>query len=516
MSDKKQDNRPDILRLKPMNYIGGQEIESDVLRPVVFSSDNRFCRFELEPKGHLSSSSSIAFSIIPSTDADINRVFLPPNIGIHSLIERAVLRTSSGRVICDIEDFGHFSSLRSMLKDNDTQTQREQYLSGRDMDYELAYTSKDNVTADGYGLSNGREYTQTGILDNDNASSQGKSQVAGLGHHNFQYITSQDGRTDLSPSFSVVLHDLFPFLKSSMNRLPLFMFESDRIQIELYFTPTKRDRVCLTKKADGKNDREFLIDQNSVELISDHIFYPTQSLQQMKDAEPSEMGYFDYILSKQTITAKTDTDATSGVVTRNADDTAQVNIRNIGGSSRIVTKVYSAYVPTGNKEQAILNKYQAVGMTKPRTADHGAVRSSGVLESNLFFNERFLYPLNVKNNSRHFFNLYDADKRHYHTPREVYSDNGSAIVDATSSDFHYEGRTQLGGLAGSQFWQAFRLNRGERVGTKGIDLHMNAGGVNGDVKGGLPDGTYTQMVYQEVLRTLTMDKNTGQIEVFFQ
>ena len=54
-----KDNRPDIMRLKPMEYIGGQVIESDVLRPVVFSSDNRFCRFELEPKGHLSSSSSI-------------------------------------------------------------------------------------------------------------------------------------------------------------------------------------------------------------------------------------------------------------------------------------------------------------------------------------------------------------------------------------------------------------------------------------------------------------------------
>ena len=513
MSDKKQDNRPDILRLKPMTYVGGQEIESDVLRPVVFSSDNRFCRFELEPKGHLSSSSSISFSVVPN--ANVTRTYFPPNIGVHSLIERAVLRTSSGRVICDVEDFGHFSSLRSMLKDNDTQTQREQYLSGRDMDYQLAYTSKDNVTADGYGLSNGREYTQTGILDADNNASQGKSQVAGLGHHNFQYITTQDGRTDLSPSFSVVLHDLFPFLKSSMNRLPLFMFESDRIQIELYFTSPKHDRVSLTKKNDGDNDFDFLIDQNSVELISDHIFFPSQSLQQMKDAEPKEMGYFDYILSKQTITANTDTDG-DGVVTRSANDTAQVNIRNIGGASRIVTKVYSAYVPTGNKEQSVLNKYQAVGMTKPRSADHSAVKSSGVLESNLFFNERFLYPLNVKNNSRHFFNLYDADKRHYHTPREVYSDNGTAIVDATSSDLHYEGRIQLGNLAGTQFWQGFRLNRGERVGTKGIDLHMNAGGVDGDVKGGLPDGTYTQMVYMEVLRTLTMDKNTGQIEVFYQ
>jgi len=493
MSDG-NDTRPDIMRLKPTQYVSGQEIESDVLRPVVFSADNRFCRFELEPKGHLSSSSSISFSLKPNSD--ITRAFVPPNIGIHSLIERAVLRTSSGRVICDIEEFGHFSSLKSMMKDNDTQTQREQYLSGRDMDYELHYTNRDNVKASAYGLSNGREYMEVAVLQSF-AASQGTASVAGLGHHNFQYITTQDGRTDLTPSFSIVLHDLFPFLKSSQNRLPLFMFENDRIQIELYFSPTIRDRVCTTKKDDGKNDRPYLIDQNSVELISDHIFYPQMSMQQMKDAEPSQMGYFDYTLSRQTITA-------SG----GADDTAQTNTRNVGGASRIVTKVFSCYAPTGNQEQAILNKYKALAMNKTG-------QESGQLESNLFFNERFLYPLNVKNNARHYFNLTDADKRHYHTPREIYSKGGSALLKTASDGHLYEGRDQEGNLEGSQFWQGFRLNRGERIGTKGIDIHMNARGVNGAGKG-LPDGTYTQFVYLEILRTLTMDKNTGQIEVLFQ
>ena len=495
MSDER-DTRPEIMRLKPTNYVAGQEIESDVLRPVVFSSDNRFCRFELEPKGHLSSSSSISFSIKPN--AGVTRAYVPPNIGIHSLIERAVLRTSSGRVICDVEEFGHFSSLKSMMKDNDTQTQREQYLSGRDMDYELHYTNGTNTDAAAYGLSNGREYMEVGVLQSD-AASEGTASVSGLGHHNFQYITTQDSRTDLTPSFSVVLHDLFPFLKSSQNRLPLFMFENDRVQIELYFTQTIRDRVCLTKEDDGNNDKEFLIDQNSVELISDHIFYPQMSLQQMKDAEPSTMGYFDYTLSRQTITANKD-DLTL--------DTSQTNTRNIGGASRIVTKCFSCYAPTGNQEQSVLNKYQALAMT-PTTLQ------SGELESNLFFNERFLYPLNVKNNARHFFNLYDADKRHYHTPREVYSNSGSALLKGASSGHNYEGRNQDGNLAGKQFWQGFRLNRGERIGTKGIDIHMNARGVDG-AGAGLPNGTYTQIVYLEVLRTLTMDKNTGQIEVLFQ
>tara|TARA_R110000803_G_scaffold102283_1_gene170332 strand:+ start:1773 stop:3269 length:1497 start_codon:yes stop_codon:yes gene_type:complete len=495
---KSQDARPDILRMKPMSYVSGQEIESDVLRPVVFSSDNLFARFELQPKGHLSSSSSISFSLKPN--AGVERAFVPPNIGIHSLIDRAVLRTSSGRVICDQEEFGHFSSLKSMLKDNDIQTQREQFLSGRDMDYELHYGS--NVGALYYGLSNGREYTQSNILHADDKSSQGKASVNGLGHHNFQYITTQDSRTTLSPSYSIVLHDLFPFLKSG-NRLPLFMFESDRIQIELYFTAPKQQRVCVTQKLNGAAleetlNQEFLIDQNSVELISDHIFYPTQSLAQMKDAEPSEMPYFDYQLSRQTITSDS-ADATK--------DTAKTNTRNVGGASRVITRVFSAYVPTGNQETTILNKYKALAMTP-------TAKQSGELDSNLFFNERFLYPLNIKNNARHFFNLYDTDKRHYHTSREVYSNSGTALMGAGSTDYQYEGRVQSTNLAGSQFWQGFRLNVGERIGTKGIDIHMNARGVNGDGSG-LPDGSYTQYVYLETMRTLTMDKNTGQIEVLF-
>ena len=507
MSDKGQDKRPEILRMKPMEYVAGQEIESDVLRPVVFSSDNKFARFELEPKGHLSASSSISFSIVPN--AGVTRAFFPVNIGVHSLIDRAVLRTSSGRVICDIEDFGNFSSLRSLIKDNNTQTQREQYLSGRDMDYELIYSDKNNVKADKYGLSNGREYTQSGILDGTTAGSYGKAQVAGLGHHNFQYITTQDNRTGLSPSFSIALHDLFPFLANSQNRLPLFMFENDRVQIELYFSDVKNVRVCQAKKvantpADEVTNLDYLIDQTSLELISDHIFYPTQSLQQMKDAEPSQMGYMDYILSKQTIVSD------SG---DNTKDTAQTNIRNIGGSSRIVTRVFAGYVPTGNQENTFLNKYKALGMSQPRVADRNANRQSGQLESNLFFNERFLFPLDIKNNSRHFFNLYDSSKRHYHVPREVYSDSGNALLVA-DADRGYEGHEQ-DQLYGSMFWQGFRLNRGERVGSKGIDIHMNARGVNG-TGSGLSDGTYTQVTYQEVLRTLTMDKNTGQIEVFYQ
>lgn len=488
-------SKPEILKIKPPAVLTtGQQIDSDVLRPVVFTSDNLFARFELEPKGHLSPTSSISFSVVPT--ADVERAFFPPNVGVHSLIKRAVLRTSSGRVISDMDEFSHFSSLRSMMKSNDLQTQREQYLSGRDMDFEPVY-SDEGITAERYGLTNGREYTTEGILDADEGASQGKAQQCGLCHHNFQYITTQDGRSNLSPSYSITLHELFPFLASN-NHLPLFMFESDRIQIELYFSDVLNDRVSLCKKDDGNTDKQFEIDQNSVELISDHIFYPQQSLEQMKKDEPTQYPYFDYILSRQTITAN-DGDATK--------DTAKTNVRNVGGAGMVVTRLFGAYVPTGNKELSILNKYQALAM-KPTT------KQSGQLETNVFYNERFLYPLNLKNNSRHFFNLTNSNKRHYHTTREVYSASGEALVlDATASH-KYEGRGQTAGLKGTQFWQGFRLNLGERIGSKGIEVTMNARGVNGDGEG-LDDGEYTQFVYLEVARQLLMNPTDGQIETMY-
>lgn len=488
-------SKPDILKIKPQVVLStGQQIDSDVLRPVVFTSDNLFARFELEPKGHLSPTSSISFSLVPNSN--VERAFYPPNVGVHSLIKRAVLRTSSGRVISDMDEFSHFSSLRSMMKSNDLQTQREQYLSGRDMDYEPVYTDE-GLTAQRYGLSNGREYTTVGILDADEGASQGKAQQSGLCHHNFQYITTQDGRTNLSPSYSISLHELFPFLASN-NHLPLFMFESDRIQIELYFSPVTNDRVSLCKKDDANTNNNFVIDQNSVELISDHIFYPLQSLEQMKKDEPTDYPYFDYILSRQTITAN------NGDATK---DTAKTNVRNVGGAGMIVTRLFGAYVPTGNQELGILNKYEALAM-KP------TAKQSGELESNVFYNERFLYPLNLKNNSRQFFNLTNSNKRHYHTPREVYSASGEGIVLDTDASRKYEGRGQTAGLKGKQFWQGFRMNLGERVGSKGIEVTMNARGKDGTGEG-LDDGSYTQFVYLEVARKLEMNPTNGQIDVMY-
>lgn len=494
MSDKPDTSaQPSLIQLESLPVDSNQEIESEVLRPVVFSSNNTFARFELEPKGFLSAGSTIALSVIPP--AGITRGYFPPNIGVSSLIQRAVLRTSSGRILSDMEEFNNFQSLKSLSLPSDTQTQRHQFSDGRCMDFGMIY---DNTSAEQahktdakyYGIQNGKEYTR----DPGGGWAKAGAQRPGLTHHNFQVIAPDADRKDLSPSYSIPLYELFPFLGAG-NHLPLFAMGSDRVQIELYFSPTTQRRVSLDKAGDGESGKEFLIDQNTLELISDHIFYPGRMDDMMKTYNNSSFAYNDFVLSRQTITSAADN-----------TDNSKSNVRQVGGAGRIVLRAFAGYVPNETEpDKGIMNIYQARAMEKTGEA-------VGKLETNLFYNERFLYPQIVSNSARQFHQLRDAEQKQMYVPREVYSGGGTALADNGVEHLLYEGRGQTGGFGGQLFWQGWRLNRGERVGTKGIDLTMNALDTAGTGQG-LATGTYTQYCYLEVSRNAVI--NNGQIDVFF-
>ena len=284
----------------------------------------------------------------------------------------------------------------------------------------------------------------------------------------------------------------------SSNHLPLFAMGSDRVQIELTFTSTLNRRLSLDKAGDGETDVAVLIDQNSVEMISDHIFYPGRMDAMKAEAVAGGFQYNDFVLSRQTITSAGDT-----------TDNSKSNVRQVGGAGRTVIRAFAGYVPVetgGTKsELEILNNYKALSMNKTGNA-------VGKLESNLFYNERFLYPQTVTNSARQFHQLRDAEQKQMYIPREVYSKGGDALAPDASAGLKYEGRGQNNNLAGHLFWQGWRLNRGERIGTKGIELHMNALNTVGTGQG-LTTGTYTQFCYLEVVRKATF--TNGQVEVFF-
>ena len=139
--------------------------------------------------------------------------------------------------------------------------------------------------------------------------------------------------------------------------------------------------------------------------------------------------------------------------------------------------------------------------------------------TNLIYNERHLYPLDVKNNARHYHQLKDAEGKILYTTRCVYSNEGGTsrdtagecvIAPSGSAPLHFEGKGQSNNLSGKQYFMGFRLNRGERVGTKGIEIKNDYSDLR-ELNG--KEGQYIQVSWIEVLRTARL--KDGQMEVFY-
>ena len=124
------DDVPDLLNVGAIPSNQSAMIDTDILEPVIFSQD--FIRFQLVNKGFLNPYSRITFQIenIGANSASLTRGFLPVGVGISSLIRRATLKIGT-KTICEIDDFNHWSAYKSMFMSNETNKEREQYLSGR-------------------------------------------------------------------------------------------------------------------------------------------------------------------------------------------------------------------------------------------------------------------------------------------------------------------------------------------------------------------------------------------------
>jgi hypothetical protein len=99
--------------------------------------------------------------------------------------------------------------------------------------------------------------------------------------------------------------------------------------------------------------------------------------------------------------------------------------------------------------------------------------SNGVQTMNVKYNDHFLFPIDVKNSARHFHNTAQAEGMVPFVTREEYSSEGTAISTDDFMGFQENtGRFNVvdTGLAGRFSWNGFRLNRNERVNSRGIEL----------------------------------------------
>ena len=450
---KQNDNRPALLNIKSMPVNSALQFSTDVLDPVIFSQD--FCRFELNPKGFLHPNSQITIQMKSNGVAGDNFPFV--NVGLYSMVQRAVLKTADGTTLCSTEDLPWLMACKSQFVTGSSNLEREQFKTGRGMAYEQVFDDESGKSATTYGLANGLEYNTLA----DGVVKAGYKQGLNVQQHL---------RNSQESTFSLSLNDLFPYLKSG-NQLPLFMMP--RVQLELYWTSDASKSRCVSPTTGSS----FEIKQT--QFFADYLFYDGEFMENYREKNPElSFTYIDYRLSKNSITQAQ----------------ALNSVRNVGGNGMLVTKVFHGYeVNKANPDEDLLGPYVAVAPEKV-----GATAQRGDLTQNLFFNNEFLYPQNVTNSAVHYHHLISAEGAPAYVSRAAYSGEGEGI---TTDDL--AGLGQDGELLGQNFWQGFKLIGNDRLDSKGIDLHAKID-ISGDA---------VNRVWLEVLRYATL--TNGKMNVFY-
>ena len=428
---------PDLVRIGSIPTSTVMDVETSVLEPVQHSQTS--CRFVLENKGILHSHSKIVIAMTDPEVAD-EKLYWPINVGCMALISRARLQ-SGGKTLIEQTDFNHLTAYESMFLSNEHNKQKEVFQNGRLMAHNFHYDTS-TMNSDGVIVDTGRDFNV--ITDTYELPSQ--IEIAA------------------GSEFQISLSDLFPFLKQQ--QLPLFMI-NEQITITLEFSGPK-ERMWQP----GGAAADVNIDTSKTRMIADYQFYPGEMMEAFRRQNANlTLTYMVYRLSKTSIDAGT-----------------QRHIRNIGGNGRIVTQVVSgledpALTFVGNP----LGKYQGVGPGNVSGTE------SGNISLNVKYNNHLLYPEDVVNFAQHQHNTAQAKGMVPFVTRFEYSGEGGA---GSVSAKTLEGIDLADFLDGSFCWQSHRLNRNERVNSRGIEYQV-AYDLNG--------GGRTQRVWLEMVRLASLN-----------
>ena len=453
---------PDLLQVSPMDTTTATDVETSITDPVVIS--DTFCRFVLLNKGILHSHSKITLAVQAPDGLDR---FFPPNVGIAALIERAALKVGT-KTLQEIDGYNFLTAYKSLFINNEHQLERELPQSGRCIAHEFRYDNSSQTLAGGaendtraptYGLSTGKEY-------NDQLSA---GVVPDVRLPDFANIKNE-------PVFQIALSDLSPMLKQT--QLPLYMMK-EQVSIELTFAGDE-ERAC---SASGVAQGVYAIDQTQVKFIADYIYYPQNMMDSYAEANQQiTINHFDYRHSKFSVSSTT---------------AQSTQIRNLGGAGRIVTKVIQGVQSNAADDQSILNKFHAMAPEVDYT--FGATTgSNGTITTNIKYNDRFLYPIDVSNSARHFHNVAQAEGVPAFVTREEYSAEGVALTDDEFMGYTQKEGTRAGantgrGLTGRFSWLSNRLNRNERINSRGIESFFKYDALDNEA-------AYTQRSWLELVK----------------
>jgi hypothetical protein len=276
---------------------------------------------------------------------------------------------------------------------------------------------------------------------------------------------------------------MFPMLKQT--QLPLYMMQ-EQVSIELTFEPVNTQRANVIS---GQATETVSIVQDQVKMIADYIYYPQELMDAYRQANSTiSFNHFDYRHSKLSVSAT----STSGTT----------QIRNLGGAGRIVTKVITGLQADSASDTSILNQYHAISPEAHYQFGQvpGAGKQNGSLTVNVRYNDRFLYPIDVTNPARHFHNTAQAEGMVPFVTREEYCAEGVGLtgdqVEGYDQNKGDGGDEQ--GVLGRFNWLSYRLNRNERINSRGIEYYWKYQGLDND------GGTYTQRTWLELAKLTTL------------
>ena len=476
---------PDLVRIGSVATDTAISVTTDILDPVIFSESE--ARFVLDNKGILHSNSRITFSTDGTVGPTTNdRAFFPAGVGVHSLIQRAALRVGT-KTVCEIEDYNHFAAYETTFLPPDAIKEREGVISGRMMTIAPVLTGRSEPFQNASNsASNTESLTEAKSIQIDNGKGLLLAGADSPQWHPplkdtdiFPSRTVFDYQVEANkPTYSVLLADLFPFLKT--NQLPLFMM-SEQVSIHLTFTQRQSgassERISVT--GGGTITQDAVLVRGDCQLIADYIFYPQDLMEQYRQQNANmSFQYVDYQFVKRTVSA---TEYSSGL------------IQNVGGAGRIVNKVFCASVgetAEDLQEENLLNVYCAEGPTVSSTG-------VGTVTTNLKYNDNFLYPIDVSNDARHYHNVFQSEGRVPYISRDLYRGEGqlAQTLSGASGSVNFEDYTALSDLRQKFFYTAYRLNKGERVNSRGIEIY--------DTRVTVP-GASTMRCWLQVMRVVSL------------
>ena len=443
-----------------------QRIDTDILEPVIFTES--FIRYQLQNKGILNPKSKITFSIKEHGGHD---AFYPALTGVASIVERATLKIG-GKTICEVQDWNHLHAYKSMFIDQSVVKEREQFETARLMSSGVVYNDN-TMVSEKIGFELGKEFIDKATATNTEMKVQ-----------TFQKLKEK-------PVFSIALDDLLPVLRG-LPGLPLFMIQG-QVQIELTLSDAVGKRACLAHAGDNAG-HSFTLDQNECRMIADYTFLDGDDMETYRRENSS----FQHRFSEPRLTRTT--------LATQAD--AQNVIRNVGGAGRVVDsmivgvtsdKMSEFFSASGTSNaKGLLNDYRAIA------PEMSAARTYGQLVANVKKNDEFLYPLDRSNTALHFHGVTDTEGAPPHVTRAQYSRQGNSLVANKFEGYTVSGQNEM---TGQFFYNAYKLNDGERVDSRGLELHHKYQNLK------TTEAPYTSRCWIELMKVMVITE--GVVECYY-